>query len=575
MAERMTDHTANGTGLRAGRAAGTGSATGALPAWAAPALVFVAALALRVTGLGWAGTFDEFYHLLAGQGWLETGTFRIADGTYERAPLYTLMVAGLLWLGDGSPAVVRLLSALAGAGLIALLFAWVRHVAGPVAAWVAAGFGILWPEGIFLSQYVRFYTLHGLLFFAGAVAVFHATDPDRRIGGRAALGLGALAAFGLATHFTPLTAVGLAPLGLWAGLVFVARPLLARRGGGIVLLGLVAAGLVAAAALWALGPLREAWEMFRFAPDWAARWQNEVTYYHARLRDDYPSVWPLTLFAVPVAVAYRPRAGLFVSIMALGILALQSLGGMKALRYAYYGMPFLFAVWGIAAAALAGPALRGIDRMAATTAGTVLPAAWTRIAGRILLAAAAGLVLVSNRVLDDVATLLRDGPPPEHGMDWTAAEAPLAPVLAEADVVATSKELQALYHYGRADVIASASRLSELPEQAPFSTDPRTGLPVIGDAAAMARLMGCTADGLLLTPTVQTDTADAFLATPPAGTTLRRVDLPGTTGLYAVTWATARPGGDCGIVEGALEDGAGAEDRGAGSGFGTDGGAGD
>ena len=528
-----------------------------VPAWAAPAVVFLCAAALRVTGLGWPGTFDEFYHLLAAQGYLDTGTFRIGDGTYDRAPLYTLMVAGLLWLGDGSPAVVRALSMVAGAGLAAALFVWVRGVAGPLAAWIAAAFAILWPEGIFLSQYVRFYTLQGLLFFAGAVAVYHATDPGRAGASRAWLSAGAVAAFGLAVHFTPLTAVGLVPLAAWAGIALILPALFALRGGAWIVAALVLGGLAAAAALWVLGPLREAWEMFRFTPDWAARRQDNLTYYHAMFRDAYPSLWPLTPVAALVAIAHRPRAGLFVTVMALGILGLQSAGGMKAERYVYYGMAFLFALWAIAGAAVAAPAARWLIGIAHRAAGTVLPGRWASAVAWGAVGLAAILVLASNRVLDHVVEIVRRGPPAELGMDWPAAAGPLAPALERADVLVTSKELQAFYHLGRADVILSASRLSELPERDPFSLDPRTGRPVVGDAASVARLMACTADGVILMPAAHVATMESFLTEVPAGTRLEPVALPEATALTAVEWTTARAGGDCAVVDAALPGAAG------------------
>lgn len=539
----MTDRTLTGTAARSGAGLGT---------WAAPVAVFLMAALLRVGGLGWAGTFDEFYHVLAAQGFLETGTFRIGDGSYDRAPLYTLWVAGLLWLGDGSLAVVRGLSMVFGAGLAAALFLWVRRIAGPVAAWVAAAFAILWPEGIFLSEYIRFYTAHGLAFFLGAIAVYHAMDAGRPARSRAWLAAAAALSFGVALHFTPLTAVGLVPLLLWIGIVAVLPALLARPQGGLIVAGLVVLGLVLAPLLWVAGPLETAWEMFRNTPKWAERRQDDLTYYHMLLRDAYPSLWPLTPVAALIAIAHRPRAGLFVTLMATGILAMQSIGGMKAERYIYYGMPFLFAIWGVAAAAVAGPALRALEGVARDAVGTVLPPRWVRPAAVACLVAAAGMVLASNRVLDDTLALARHGPEPELGMDWTAAAEPLRDALATADVVATSKELQALYHLGRADVILSASRMTEIPDPVPFGIDHRTGRPVLDGPTAMARLMACTADGLAVMPAAHADSMADFLSEVPDGTTLAPVALPEAARLAAVTWTTPRPAGGCGDATAAL-----------------------
>ena len=61
--------------------------------------LFVGSLLIRLIDLGSPPQFDEMYTVLAAHGWLIDGEPRIAEGLYDRARLYTMIVA---WFFDGS-----------------------------------------------------------------------------------------------------------------------------------------------------------------------------------------------------------------------------------------------------------------------------------------------------------------------------------------------------------------------------------------------------------------------------------------------------------------------------------------
>jgi hypothetical protein len=104
----------------------------------APVALFLVGLAFYSINLDQPPRTDELYHVLGARGYLEHGEPRIAEGVYERARYFTAAIA-LLFSAFGESLVVgRLLPVVCGSLLVALLFVWVRGVAGQVAAWFAA-----------------------------------------------------------------------------------------------------------------------------------------------------------------------------------------------------------------------------------------------------------------------------------------------------------------------------------------------------------------------------------------------------------------------------------------------------
>ena len=75
-------------------------------------------------------------------------------------------------LFEPSIATARLPAVVFMVGLVVLLFLFLHREAGPLAAWLGAGLFAVSPFSIELAQFVRFYSLQSLLFFAGASIVY-------------------------------------------------------------------------------------------------------------------------------------------------------------------------------------------------------------------------------------------------------------------------------------------------------------------------------------------------------------------------------------------------------------------
>ena len=472
--------------------------------------LLVAAIALlpRLAWLDADAHIDELYHLLAAEGWLRSGELQIGSGLYERAWLFTLLIGGFLGAVGDTLQVARLPAVLAGTGLVVAVFLWVRAEGGRLAAWLAALLMALSPLAVELSQMARFYTLHALAFWLAAILVYTAARPGLDARARLGFGVAAFLPMSLALHLQMLTAVGLLGLALWLSLQALPPALLWLRSGpwhrllmpvALALLALLVLALAVQSGLAA-----RTFEQFRWAPLWAQEFRNRPHFYHLRLAGQYPVLWPLAGFLALSALAWRPRPAGFCAVLFGTAFALGSLAGMKDDRYLFYALPFLF---GLFALGLAGLYTRlrliAIDTAEQSRARVApwLPA-WPVRTG--LVAAALLFMLSAGSAPAMLAFDLARGVQP-HGpgritADWWRAAPALAAHRDRADVVLVSDELAALAALGRADILISGTRRSEL-QDAITGRDPRTGVRVIDDVAAVQSLLRCAPHGLIVLST--------------------------------------------------------------------------
>jgi hypothetical protein len=469
--------------------------------WISPVVVGLLAIAVYSINLNYTPLFDELYHVLGAQGFLEYGEPRIGDGVYPRARLFTALVA--LWFDWFGPsvAVARSISVLAGGIMLVCLFAWTRAVAGSLAAWFSTILFLVSPFAIEMFQYSRFYALHALLFWLGAISTY-ALTANRPSPGRASLlALGAAACFAGAFYLQITTAIGLAGIALWL-IVSVALPrarALTRERRHVFLVGIaLVAPILAFLAFSTFG--RELIWRYRWTPLWAASERNDFWFYHFWFNVYYPSLWPLFPLTALVALAHKPKPVLFSLCIFVPGLILTSFGGMKALNYIFYAIPFLFIIWGIAITSVitclrnfvVDSASRGLVALG------VAPKEWLM---RTVIACTVGFMLLANTAnIRAVAMLAGVTVPPEvvHP-DWAAAAEPLQPLLEEASVVLTTSDLEMLYFLGDYDVLINKSRLSELPERVEFGRDPRTGRPIVSTPESVGLIIDCFPDGLIVT----------------------------------------------------------------------------
>ncbi|ETX12738.1 hypothetical protein OCH239_17370 [Roseivivax halodurans JCM 10272] len=469
-------------------------------------LVFALALASRIALIGLPPIYDELYHLLAALSLSEDGTFAILDGEYRRGATLTRLVALSFELSGGPHvAAARFLpSVLPGAALVLLVFFWVRRVAGFPAAAIVAAFMLLWPNGIQVSQYVRFYALQGLAFVFGAICIHDLLERRTSLWWGVTLGVVGLCALLFALHLQTLTIVGCAALGLW---IFLAHGLDWLRRFRMVRLTLVA-GLALITVCLVSGAfdtlLAQLWKTYNWEP-WPA--QNDTTFYHRYFRDAYPTFWSLFPIAALIALHARPRVALFcILLFGVSFVAL-SFGGLKNIRYLYSVMPFFFATWAIALVHLAGPFLRYLSGIARSLFTPFLPDRWSKRISSGLLALAFGFIFATNAAFERSADLILGTETQllldKNRWEWTELWPLARPWLEEEAVVISAEEMRTVQWLGDFDFALNRPRFSELiysygPETRPFALDFRTGRPLVPLVEDLRPVMACKPRGIVV-----------------------------------------------------------------------------
>ena len=370
----------------------------------------------------------------------------------------------------------RIVSLLPGLALPLALFWWLRGPAGVLAAGIATCFAVLWPQGILESQMLRFYSLHVLLFFAGAVAVYAAATGQ----GLARWGwaIAGLALLGAATLLQVTTIVACGGLAIW----LAGRAIMAVRPGRrwVWTLGGALLILAALAVLWPTSILEIAWAIYRFSPDHALATRDYAAFYHNSLRNMYDTFWPL--FPVAALLALRMNAQLTWFCIAIfsTIFVVQSFGAMKADRYVSGAMPFFFALWGMAGARLAQIMRPHVSA--------------------VVLVGCIGFMLASNGFVISSAKLAAGGGyNPRYRPDFSGVTELLKP-WRDVPFLATTHELHMVAELGDYDVDLRqhAGWDAEFDPTALFGRDPRTGRFAVRAEVGMVRLLACVRAGVLV-----------------------------------------------------------------------------
>lgn len=521
--------------------------------WLAPIAFLLLAILLYAINLGSPPRFDELYHVLGARGYLAHGEPRIADGAYERVFLFTLTVAQLFaWFGE-SLSVARLPGLISMAVLATALFAWLRAVAGPAAAWLGAGAFLVSPFAVHVAQDIRFYGPNAMFFTLGALAIYAAFERradapappmQEALRPKAALLLVAALMLVAALYLQAVTLIGAVGIGLWLLPQLPWRRMAdwARtRRGTALLLGLVALALLAVAAFALMPVWAQILHRFRWVPTWNEPSKNQFWFYHQWLLLYYPTLWPLFPVAVLMAVTYRPRPAMFCVAIFGTAFVLHSLAGPKALLYVTYSLPFLFALWGMALASVLSPLGRFFARLGQAVPRALGLGTAPRLGTGAAVAAVAFLVLANPATVRTATMLAGVTIPPEvPDPNWRDVGALLGDEIRTASVVIVTNELHSLYHFGRADIVISTSRLSELPgDKGEFTPDYRTGIPVVSTTQAIDQIIACFPDGLIITENTRWRQRGA-LTEAVADEIVRRtepVSLPPGTGLRAYRWS--------------------------------------
>ncbi len=464
------------------------------------ALLVALAIVTRLPTMETPPFVDELNHIFAARSLLQRGVLETVPGVaYTRASPFTYLVAGSFALfGDGLWQ-ARLPALLAGAGLVAAVFLWVRREGGRLAAWTAALLLCFTPVTIDFSRMTRFYTLHALVFWLGTVLIYRLVTAERLDRWLLPRAVAAGACFALARRLHLTSTIGIPIVGLW---VLLARGRdavsLIRRYRVAQALALLVFGLVC----WlVVSGIRSGWFnayllVFRYADLWAAAEIGNRWYYFDYLLADWPTLWTLLPVLAAVALWYRPAAASLCLVIFGAAFLVHSSGAWKNIRYLFYALPMFFALVGLAAGAIVPPLHRMLTellhrRVAGLERNPRIAVALS-VVGLIAAAAFAGL---GNPAVDEAWQDLNGK---DRDTGWAAARK-LAPVIDSSAVFLASSALQALYYFNRVDYGLAATDL-QLPSgvQGEFSRSIVYGRPVVSTAQSLEQILECYPSGLVL-----------------------------------------------------------------------------
>jgi len=471
--------------------------------YVASAILSVMVVLVRLAYLDRVPHFDELYTVLAAQGWSDHGVPRIAEGLYVRNTYYTALTAWFFEMFQENLVVARIPPLIFGSLLALGVFLWTWRVAGPLAGWIAGLFMCFAPLSVEMSQFARFYSLHALLFWVGAVCVYALTAKDISVTARVALAaIGGLCLF-LAFQTQPITLIGLAGIGLWFFFLIFMPWLISSETPPVLRWLAVAGGVLMLVAVLAISlrsnEVQQLLAQYRAPALHTIERHRQFWYYHLQLADRYQTLWPVFPITFVAALAARPRPVLFCAFVFVAIFLLLSFAGTKSWRYIFFAMPFMFVIWGIAL----GKVFTSLQVWLVETidqARQAIVPRWPRKAvAAAVLAATVVFLVFSNGA--PPRTLLK---PLGFGIsgatrsgDWAGVSPYLKPWLDKVDIVLVTHELHALYYLGHYDITVSKERLAEFNGD-DFDLDERTGRPIIASVAGIERVFRCNPSGLII-----------------------------------------------------------------------------
>ena len=511
-------------------------------------ILAIIAVFVRLTGVGidHLPVGDEMFHVLSAQSWMNNGTLNIADGIYDRAALFSKSVGVLFSYFGDTLVMARLPALIFGVLWVLLLFVFVEKHSSRLAAWIAALLFCLAPHAIELSLYSRMYTLQGFAFLLAVWLVFAMISPGSSLIKKIMLFAGALICISLSVHMHEITLIGLIALLLAVSVVLLVqyKELFTNKKSlfwivSIFLLSLIA-GLVVLFQFWEL--FDPYWQRF-ITPAFANR-ESGIRYYHKLLISTYPVLWLLLPFTIVIAVYKYPRFSLYCATLAVVILLLHSVAGRKAERYIYYGMPFIFALWGIAIATIIPYLNRWLSEVSESLRTRFFSIDNTRLFDatfKFSFASVAIIFILSGSGAFARTINLLQGESYYFGTrlsNWEMTVPRLKPLVEQAHVVVTTNFLKTLYYFGRFDMAFSPVIVADILGENEGAVDPRNGRPAISTVESLQKLFDEYPHGIFIAE--KSEWRNRFRMTEAAADLMeknaRKVELPAPSRIVAYVW---------------------------------------
>lgn len=499
------------------------------------------ATVVRVANFDHTIFVDELNHMFAAQSFLHGRGLTVVPGyPYHRAAGFTLLVALSQWLFGNTLAAARVPALVFGIALVITVTLWVRSFAGRAAGLLAGALIALDPDSVYLSQFVRFYSLHALLFTVAAILALSALVGRR---GRTLRAVGSIVLLAAAAHLQLNTVIG--AFGIVCGLFVVDRisdspTRWSRRSVVLALLLFLAACVLL---IWT-GLARKALGLFTHTDPWGEWSRYHYLFYHGYLVDRFPIFWGLFPLLVIAACARYPRETLYLVTIFLAAVVVHSFAAWKAERYIYYAMPAFFVVTALGTVEVLRWLNGRIDEVASRLGmRTNRMLRWAGIGAVLAFAILVQPAFAYTRRMATVSDReWRSGDPEFRGFpDWAVVARALHRDAASADVLVSSDALKALYYFGRVDVFIGVDKLQTQTDGQEFAPSSKLGTPVIAGPESIEALLACYRTGLVIIEDLHW--TSSWGVTRKTAAVIERemtpVTRPGVWGLHVFEWSHA------------------------------------
>ena len=287
---------------------------------------------------------DEMFHILAAKSYNENGQYKILDGKYERAKLYTRVVAFKIQKADNELISARRISQISSVALILLTVLFISVIISKPVGALTGTFLSTCPIIVNMATVVRFYSLHSFLFVLCSFTIYILLYRWKRLKNMtryiALLFIGIT--FMLSYHLQVLTLIGI--LGICIGIVvcyFVKLARIYSLKNKYILYLLLALVIVSFISFL----IFDDYVVSRLTSEapWAKSTRDLSLYYHSFLDTWYPAIWPIAPFLFALGMMkWFDQNTYCISIFITAIIIL-SIGEQKSYRYMMFALPFMFA----------------------------------------------------------------------------------------------------------------------------------------------------------------------------------------------------------------------------------------
>lgn len=469
-------------------------------------IIAIVALISRITQLDRPPGLDELFIYNAAIGWMETGTPSILDGLYTRASVVTAAISGLFQLSDSTSLVLsRAPSAIFGVALVLSVFFWSDRFGNRRIAWIAATLLIIYPTSLYLSQILRYYSILAF-FFVNSIFLFYTALLTKK------WRLKRIFLISIATLFTlisiylqKVSIIGYAFFAIWCTAILYTehrKTINIALGNKPVVVSALAALALSAILLAPMMP--GLFRTFTYSPPWLSG-SRPATFYASHFLHLYPLLTIAYLPALYFCIRSYPKLASMCSAIFMGTILTQSFAGMKDPRYIYYAAPFFFISSAIILDITSNNVYHLIRRAIQRLQPGIVSAKFSRYIHAAILALLSIIIIATTPVRDSFYFFRHGfGPNPTGGTFWNLAAELTEPDTSDGPIIVTDADMHTIYYLGTFDVHFSPEALDLLAwhsnvDGAPdFYTDFRTGRPTIGSVAALANILDCHKETIIL-----------------------------------------------------------------------------